>query len=161
MQKIKFKLLLALLVFTTFFSCSSPQRAQLIQDDMKRPTLGLEFVKKVQQLSSPIENISKYIAIDLVKYNTPAWKAGLRTNDLILKINGKSLDENNFKNSNDISNFIKSQSLGSNINFTIYRKNYQTSIKLDNVLIKEFKLLEPITPDDYILADNKSKVLSA
>ena len=109
------------LIFSYFiFSCSSLTKNNRAQnpDDALRPYLGVEFFTDKKSTGE--------LQLKFVFPDSPAFNAGLRSNDVILAINQKKIAEFGFKSGLDFIEYLSVQDLGSILNFTVVRNQNET-----------------------------------
>lgn len=96
-------------------------------EKIRRPFLGLEYIdlKDFSILPSYLENIKSGALVYLIKEKSPAFLAGFKKGDLILKINGLSLEAK--KNLTDL---VQEQNPSQEIEFLILRDKEEKTIKV-------------------------------
>jgi serine protease Do len=89
---------------------------------IKRPYLGVSYTMLSQNIAV-LNNLPAGAYIDDVVQGSPGDKAGLKQGDVIVKIDGKSINDNN-----TLSDVIAKDRIGQSINMTVYWNNKTQNI---------------------------------
>ena len=98
---------------------------QLIQyKTVKRPSIGIEGSAVTSQISKRY-NVPEGVYVESVIKDSPAEKAGLKTGDIITKI-----DDNEVKTVQELNKFKNQKSIGDEVTLTVWSNNDTKEIKI-------------------------------
>lgn len=156
MKKISFFSTQVLFIF--LIACATKPITPL--DDATKPFFGAEVEITSIQDSSATQPYSA-ILLSVVFPNAPAWKAGFRTGDIIVKINNTTIADSGIKSPSDFRNFFLEKNIGDSLSFFVIRKDITGILTQKSKTLATLGRYQKISPIDYLHSEITSTQLEA